>query len=48
MEIIVDTTTLSNFALIKRLDILESVIGRIYTTEQVIEEIKLLFNYRIL
>ncbi len=40
MEIIVDTTTLSNFSLINRLDILAAVIGKICTTKKVIEEIK--------
>jgi len=41
MEVIVDTTTLSNFLLINRLEILAGVVGRICTTEQVIEELKL-------
>jgi predicted nucleic acid-binding protein len=41
MEIIVDTTTLSNFLLINRLDILAVVVGEICTTEQVMEEIKM-------
>lgn len=41
MEVIVDTTTLSNFLLVNRLEILTGVVGRICTTEQVIEELKL-------
>lgn len=41
MEIIVDTTTLFNFSLINRLDILAVVVGKICTTEQVMEEIKM-------
>lgn len=41
MDLIVDTTTLSNFALVNRLDILEGVAGKICTTREVIQEIKM-------
>jgi predicted nucleic acid-binding protein len=41
MDLIVDTTTLSNFALINRLDILEGVAGKICITREVIQEIKM-------
>lgn len=41
MGIIVDTTTLSNFLLISRLDILAGVVGKICTTKQVMGEIKM-------
>ena len=41
MEVIVDTTTLSNFLLINKLEILAGAVGRICTMEQVIEELKL-------
>ncbi len=40
MEVIVDTTTLSNFLLVDRLDILIGVVGKLCTTDKVIEEIK--------
>ncbi len=41
MEVIVDTTTLYNFLLIDRLELLSGVVGKICTTEHVIEELKL-------
>lgn len=39
MEVIADTTVLSNFLLIDRLDILTGVVGNICITEMVMEEI---------
>jgi predicted nucleic acid-binding protein len=39
MEVIVDTTVISNFLLISRMDILREVAGKFLTTEMVMEEI---------
>ncbi len=39
MEVIIDTTVLSNFLLVNRLDILTEVMGKLWTTEMVMEEI---------
>ncbi len=48
MEVIIDTTVLSNFLLVNRLDILTEVMGKLWTTEMVMEEINVCASKDIL
>lgn len=41
VKIVVNTTVISNFCLIGRLDVLRNTIGEIYMAEEVVEELKI-------